>query len=113
MNNPLQPLRTEILFSEGRKQSELNKSVDRLAKEDRQQVAAPTDRGPWDSEHRRQHDALARKKKDQLTTAAGIIAVAILILINAELAARCFDSPVPQASRLPQSEIFLTTNSHE
>ena len=99
--------------SMAQRRRELNQSVDRLAKEDRQQVAAPTDRGPWDSEHRRQHDALARKKKDQLTTAAGIIAVAILILINAELAARCFDSPVPQASRLPQSEIFLTTNSHE
>jgi len=79
MNNPLKPLRTEILFSTnrsrsltaGRKQHDLNKSVDRLVEQDR---------GPWDSEHRRQHDALLARK---VANTFGILTVLILTITAA------------------------------
>lgn len=98
MNNPLQPLRTEILFSENRKQSELNKSVDRLVKEDR---------GPWDSEHRRQHDALMKKQRlAKAGTGLGILAALILwCTVGALAALQIDDSPL-----IADQSVCATTN---
>lgn len=84
--NILNPLPTERMARKHRdaNRKAMHKQVDALA---------ARDRAPWNSEHRRQHDALARQRKERLTTAAGIIVLAILTLINCELAARCFDEP--------------------
>jgi hypothetical protein len=81
MNNPLELLPTEQMAARRR---ELNRSADALASRER---------GHWDSEHRRHHDALLRKQLLAKTgTGAAIVALIILTLINCELAAKCFDS---------------------
>lgn len=72
-------LPTELLAKKHRKQ--MRKDVDALAKQ----------------------SAMPRKRKERLTTAAGIIAVAVLILINAELAARCFDEPHTQTLTITEN----------
>jgi len=81
------------------RQRELNKSVDQL-----------TERGLWDSEHRRQHDALAKKKRiaQAGTGLCILLAIAMQIALGA-LAAKSFDSTgetsfAPTTQQLTQTE---------
>lgn len=67
--NPLKPLPTEKL---ARKQ--MHKDVDALTRNPQAR-----DRGLWDSENRRQHDALMKKRRDRIGAALTIIVVGFLL----------------------------------
>lgn len=85
----------QILPSERLAKKRMHKQVDALAN---------SNLPPWaDTEHRRQHDALMRRKRIALAgRGACIIAAMILYIALGVMAARCFDEP--QTKTLTKTE---------
>lgn len=86
--NPLRILPTEQLAARQR-EKQMRKDVDALAKRDTNPC-----RRNWYAGSGIQPKPEVRDRKSEIgKTAAGIIAIVIITLINCELAARCFDDP--------------------